>query len=259
LQRLAALLQWLRKPNPIMNPQIFAEIDKVLSVPSVASCKKEAQGLLRRELHPVIAKAPADVQGPVLDFTSSDETLDRYDEIIVAQGWQLDNYRKNPVVQNAHNYGDIIHTIGRALDTKVQDGKLCQRVEFAVNINPIAKIAYGLYQGKFLNAVSVGFIPLRWENGSTEAGFRRKYLEQELLEVSAVGIPANPNALQNGLKEGAITKSDLQDLLQLLTLQTNFATTHSGPQGSSSAQTLAGSGAQLLRELNQLRTLLSRA
>ena len=42
---------------------------------------------------------------------------------------------------------------------------------------------------------------------------RRLYLEQELLEVSAVGIPANPNALALGLKNGAIEKSDLKDLL----------------------------------------------
>ena len=48
------------------------------------------------------------------------------------------------------------------------------------------------------------------------SGYRRKYLEQELLEVSAVGIPANPDALQLGLKAGAIEKADLQDLLELL-------------------------------------------
>ena len=64
--------------------------------------------------------------------------------------------------------------------------------------------------------MSVGFIPLRWETGSAEAGFKRRYLEQELLEVSAVGIPANPNALQLGLKAGAIEKLDLQEWLGLL-------------------------------------------
>src|SRR5438093_1225661 len=47
-------------------------------------------------------------------------------------------------------------------------------------------------------------------------GFRRKYVEQELLEVSAVGIPANPNALALGLKAGAVEKSDLRELQELL-------------------------------------------
>ena len=80
----------------------------------------------------------------------------------------------------------------------------------------MAKVAYGLYKGGFLNAVSVGFIPVRWENGSEEKGYRRKYLEQELLEVSAVSIPANPNALTLGLKSGAIEMSDLRELAELL-------------------------------------------
>jgi HK97 family phage prohead protease len=142
--------------------------------------------------------------------------LDRYKEVISADGWKLDHYQRNPVFQNAHQYGDIIFTLGKALCTEVREGHLFQRIEFATDANPLAKIAYRLYQGKFLNAVSVGFIPLRWETGSAEAGFRRKYLEQELLEVSAVGIPANPNALQLALKAGAVEKAELRHILEIL-------------------------------------------
>src|SRR6266446_1394520 len=46
-----------------------------------------------------------------LDFTSSDETLDRYGEIIQATGWKLSSYQRNPVFQNAHQYGDVIFTL----------------------------------------------------------------------------------------------------------------------------------------------------
>ena len=172
----------------------------------------------------------------VLDFIASDDTLDRYGEVLDPGGWRLDNYRRNPVFQNAHQYGDIIFTLGRALLTEVRnvpgpDGRtrlaLYQRVEFAVEANPVARIAYALYKGKFLNAVSVGFIPLRWEDAEGEAGHadagppraprcRRRYLEQELLEVSAVGIPANPAALQLGLRAGAVAKSELEHVLELL-------------------------------------------
>ena len=155
---------------------------------------------------------------PTLDFASSDETLDRYNEIIVASGWQLANYHQNPVFQNSHQYGDIIFTLGKATITEVRGSTLFQRIQFATEANPIAKIAYGLYRGKFLNAVSVGFAPLRWENGTEKTAYRRKYLEQELLEVSAVGIPANPNALALGVKSGAIEKSDLRDTLEVLRL-----------------------------------------
>ncbi len=201
-----------------------------------------------------------------LDFISSDETLDRYDEIISASGWDLASYQRNPVFQNAHQYGDIIFTLGKALITEIRTHQpstlnsqpstfLFQRVQFATDVNPMAKIAYGLYRGKFLNAVSVGFIPIRWQNGdgtehqsgrsllpaphslSSSGGEgqgeealslrtpnselriqqpRRRYLEQELLEVSAVAIPANPNALALGLKSGAVEKSDLRDLADLI-------------------------------------------
>jgi HK97 family phage prohead protease len=153
-----------------------------------------------------------------LDFISSDETLDRYNEIISASGWKLANYQRNPVFQNAHQYGDILHTLGRALVTQVTSGKLMQRIEFACDVNPMARIAYGLYKGKFLNAVSVGFVPVRWEDGTDKTTYRRRFLEQELLEVSAVGIPANPNALALGLKSGAVEKSDLKELADLLRL-----------------------------------------
>src|ERR1043166_1698114 len=164
---------------------------------------------------------------PILDFIASSEALDRYNEIISADGWRLDNYRRNPVFQNAHQYGDIIFTLGKALITEVRNGKLFQRVEFATEINPMAKIAYGLYKGKFLNAVSVGFIPLKWEDAPPSASAsasgsasipRRRYLQQELLEVSAVGIPANPEALQLGLKAGAIERADVRALLDLVRL-----------------------------------------
>ena len=128
----------------------------------------------------------------------------------------------------------------------------------------MAKIAYGLYKGKFLNAVSVGFIPLKWENGTPgSAGipageFRRKYLEQELLEVSAVGIPANPSALQLGLKAGAIEKGDLQDTLDLLrqTLDASRSTAARNADCQSAVSPIGNRHSQRLLYLRQLHTIL---
>ncbi len=161
-----------------------------------------------------------------LDFVASTATLDRYHEVIEPSGWRLDAYRRNPVFQNAHNYGDILFTLGKALVTEVRTvgdrQALCQRIEFAVEVNPVARIAYGLYKGGFLNAVSVGFIPLKWEEPNVADGTngtgrpRRRYVEQELLEVSAVAIPANPDALAMGVKSGAVTRADLQETFELV-------------------------------------------
>jgi hypothetical protein len=204
------------------------------------------RGLQAEILEPQQADGPDGSGGvaPVLDFIASSEAVDRYDEILTADGWQLENYRRNPVFQNAHQYGDILFTLGKALTTEVRSiaGRqvLFQRVEFATDINPIARIAYGLYRGKFLNAVSVGFIPLRWENGGAEAGYRRKYLEQELIEVSAVGIPANPEALQLGLRAGAIEKSDLRAWVEMLGQFPSVADPSAARQSILDSQSLSG-------------------
>jgi Caudovirus prohead serine protease len=212
----------------------------------------------------------------VLDFRSSDETLDRYDEIISAAGWQLDNYRKNPVVQNAHQYGDIIHTIGRSLITEVRSSAsndpadlriadlssqpfLFQRVQFAVDANPIAALAYKLYKGKFLRAVSVGFIPLAYDKPKEGDNFYRRYTSQELLEVSAVGIPANPNALELAVKSGALIKSDLRELAQFLK---HFCSEQAASRPNSRAQGTGDHGAQheqIANLLNQVTTHLRKS
>jgi HK97 family phage prohead protease len=191
------------------------------------------RGTIQTEVRVPISSPGGDATGegepsgsqPTLDFVSSDETIDRYDEIVSASGWRLNNYLRNPVFQNAHQYGDILFTLGRALITEVRSvsGRtvLFQRIQFASDANPLAKIAYGLYKGQFLKAVSVGFVPLRWEDGTAQTNYRRKFLEQELLEVSAVSIPANPNALALGFKSGALEKSDIRELSQLLRFLTS--------------------------------------
>ena len=45
-------------------------------------------------------------------FTGSDETIDRDGEIIKVDGWQLANYKKNPVILWGHNHS--IPAIGKA-------------------------------------------------------------------------------------------------------------------------------------------------
>src|SRR5713226_4602912 len=74
--------------------------------------------LLRRELHPK-ATVPVDQAGPVIDFRSSDHTLDRYQEVITVAGWKLENYKRNPVVQNAHSYCSLSDSIGKSLITEI--------------------------------------------------------------------------------------------------------------------------------------------
>jgi HK97 family phage prohead protease len=171
---------------------------------------------------PLATTAEPDATLPEITFTASDSSLDRYNEIIEASGWQIANYQKNPVFQADHHYS-IQSTIGRATKVWVEGGKLKQTIRFAVGLNPLADLALALYRGGFLNAVSVGFIPRKWENGGDTVGYRRKYIEAELVELSAVAVPANPNALQDALDQGAITEA------QIDAAQTISSATHVPP------------------------------
>lgn len=231
-----------------------AELEKTFGARAVQLC--DGRTGLRGGIN-VKIETPGDAGNqPIVEFTASDETLDRYDEVITAAGWQLTNYKRNPVFQNSHKYGDVVHTLGKSLLTEIRGTALFQRILFAVDINPVAKLAYDLYRSRFLNAVSVGFIPIRWETGSEQSPYRRKYLEQELLELSAVSVPANPNALQNAVKAGAVDTGDLRDLAEFLK---QFCSDQASAESNASASGSATDDAQLLRLARDVQRVLRAA
>jgi len=153
----------------------------------------------------------------ILDFVASDATLDRYGEVIEQTGWELANYRKNPVVVDSHDYGSISRVIGQSLITEVRNGKLLNRVKFALE-NPLGKLAHALSRGGFIRSESVGFIPISSKRGDPDKGEpRRTFTRQELIEISLVAVPANPGAtIGLALRSGAIERRDLAEVLSLL-------------------------------------------
>lgn len=201
----------------------------------------------------MVVEAKAQEGSPIIEFTASNDRVDRYNEVIAAAGWDLTEYKRNPVFQNSHKYGDIMFTLGKSLLTEVRGNALVQQIEFAVGINPMAKLAYEMYRGKFLNAVSVGFIPLEWEDGKQGQAFSRKFTKQELLELSAVSIPANPDALQNAVKAGAVDKGDLRDLAEFLK---KFCSGKAEAESNASASGSAVNDARLLQLARDVRKFL---
>lgn len=131
----------------------------------------------------------------------SDESLDRMGTIIRTNGFELENYLKNPVVLNGHGVHDIIDVIGRASRTWTESDGLYQEWRFASQANPKAAIAAALYRGGFCRAASVRIIPKEWIEGYPgKDPFRIMYLRHELTEVSACGVPLNPNTLARALQ-----------------------------------------------------------
>ena len=145
-------------------------------------------------------QAANDGQQQPMAFVLSTDEVDRYGDVIEADGWKLASYRNNPVLLWAHDYTRPV--IGRAVDTWTESHRLLAKMEFAST--PFAQEVAGLYQGGYQRGVSVGFRPLRYEerrHEKTGALLGLRFLEQELLEVSAVPVPANRNALKRALDE----------------------------------------------------------
>ncbi len=116
----------------------------------------------------------------------STEKKDRHGEI-VKQKFDLKAYKKNPVILDSHDYRSIEAIIGKAKRLK-SEGKLEGDVEFALD-NPRGSLAFKLALGGFLNACSIGFLPKEFSEDFMTIE------ESELLEISFVSVPANPEAL----------------------------------------------------------------
>lgn len=178
-----------------------------------------------------VSRAPKASDKPrTKSYVFSDETVDRMGDVILVGGWNLDNYKKNPVILWGHNAGaPPIGTASRVKTARI-DGKraLVGDVTFLeAEVNPQAEIIWRLADAGALRTVSVGFKPIEasWGDDVTEKE-RNKYgvgkygvlyRSSELLETSLVSVPANPGAVEMGLKDlvskGVITDADAAEWL----------------------------------------------
>jgi len=124
----------------------------------------------------------------LIGVVGSTGVIDRQGESVNPMGWQVDNFVKNPVIMYGHNYSSL--PIGKADRVYIEGGKLLFDITFADT--EMGKEVFNLFKGGFLSAFSVGFIPKKWGVSGVDTF---DIMEQELLELSAVPVPANPEAL----------------------------------------------------------------
>ena len=139
-------------------------------------------------------------------FTISKEVVDRDGDILRASGVDFSNYMKNPVFLSFHNSREF--PLGKVTKFWVEGNEVKAIVYFPTleelstdpnNASEKAKLVdftYHCYKTGMLNAVSVGFIPLEWIE--TDNGY--DILKWELLEFSAVAVPANQDAIAQAVK-----------------------------------------------------------
>ena len=138
-----------------------------------------------------------------LEAVASTGTPDLENEVIKPEGWSasLPTYRSNPVILATHLHrlttGDS-PVIGSASSIDVQNDKLVFRMKVAGT--ELGKQYEQLYREVHMRAFSVGFMPVsgQWQDlDRGKEGKKRVWVHTEvkLLEISAVPVPANPEAL----------------------------------------------------------------
>lgn len=137
-------------------------------------------------------------------FVISDETTDRQGEVVKQAGWDFENYKKNPVILFGHDSYDL--PIGKAIDVYTEGAQTFAVIEFAVEIYDKAAIIWNMVKAGILNTVSVGFLNKEYDGD--------ELTKNELLEISIVPVPANPNAIVLAAKDGMISKKDAQYLVK---------------------------------------------
>lgn len=176
-----------------------------------------------------------DEKAGLVQYVASDETLDSYREVIRVAGWRFNLFNKNSPFVDSHDYWTIEKLLGSVVDFAVEKKgargnsplQLVETVQWAKDVpeNRLAQLGWKMTVAGFLKAVSVGFQPTRWVSkwdkdpstfyeqadalGLKAEEVRAIYLEQEQIELSAVIIGANPNALAKAYKAEVIGEDDL--------------------------------------------------
>lgn len=185
----------------------------------VLGMKESARFSTRSSVVGPISKAVAD--SFVIPWVLSDESVDRMGDVIRADGWELDEFKKSPVVIWGHGKGvdsDADEPIGRANNVRVEGKRLVADIEFAAKESERAARKFRLANAGYIKAGSVGFSQKEVDRVDDEDERKKLGLgkhgvlfkRQELLEFSIVAVPANPHALQASVRAGEIRESDAQ-------------------------------------------------
>lgn len=207
--------------------------------------------------------------GRKVTFVASDGTRDSAGTVLNVNGWDLKRFNSNGIIGYQHKvYGGWEDTdnpdnvIGKGF-AYVKDGKLMVDVEFEpAEINELADKIYKKILFGSLRAVSVGFVPIgRGQWGKDDEAIDGKnptyyYAGQQLLEISVVNIPANPNALKKSFIQEAID-AEMKEIREV----PDSAAGHVDPEnsGDDNEQRLAKAELALANQLLSARVALSKS
>lgn len=158
-------------------------------------------------------------------FIMSAEVEDRDKDIVVQEGIDLTEFSKLPVAFFAHGRGqELMWPVGTWKDVEKLLGGRPKRLEGTLQLmeegeeRMADRLARHLKAGT-VGAASIGFIPKTVKKRDTpqpaEGYMYTGYeiLESELVECSAVPIPANPAAVMRSVAQGALPSELVEEML----------------------------------------------
>jgi len=144
-------------------------------------------------------------------YTITDETVDRYGDIVRAKGGVFTNFKKNPVLQFAHDYS--MPPIGNAVKVwydKDQKNVQAWALFFDDRIDSSGRsdLIFRFVSANAMRACSIGFMPLEYNVPQSKEERDKiglgsggvEFIKWDLMEFSPCPVPANPAALQDCVK-----------------------------------------------------------
>lgn len=168
---------------------------------------EKKDNILRRQIDHLELRA-TDEERRMVEFVASTGAVDTYGTVLPPDLWDLSRYARNGVVGYQHDIyysDDPDNVIGRG-EAYTANGELLIRIFFEpAELNPKADKVYRKVLFGSINAVSVGFratAPGHWgRKADGEDPDVYYYNGQELMEVSVVNVPSNPDAVKRSAAE----------------------------------------------------------
>lgn len=168
---------------------------------------EKKDNILRRQIDHLELRT-IDEEHRMVEFVASTGAVDTYGTVLPPDLWDLSRYARNGVVGYQHDIyysDDPDNVIGRG-EAYTANGELLIRIFFEpAELNPKADKVYRKVLFGSINAVSVGFratAPGHWgRKADGEDPDVYYYNGQELMEVSVVNVPSNPDAVKRNAAE----------------------------------------------------------
>lgn len=149
-------------------------------------------------------------------------TKDSFNEVVLPV-FDFTRFQKNPVVPWGHDYH--IPPIGRSLWQKADRTGLIAKTQFFTK-NQFGMDIWNMFSEGFLKAFSIGYQPTKkaspgdeefdrlLEEWEFDPSAKEVHSQNNLLEYSAVTLPANPDAIVNILKAGVVKSDSLKSYFE---------------------------------------------